>query len=190
MVHALIGVAVFLAVAGLYRLENAGRGGQILHNWEYGFRDNTLTVGGRLNPFDNRLVFLGIDNASRSLSTLDLQNPDLSPDSPEYHALSLMTAPWPWSREVHALLCERLLTAGARAVVFDVVFERPGLGDEAFQGVLRRFPDRIVLGSNLVLETIGPGRQSLDLESSRIHRGSRSCSRSSFDRLRQFLARI
>jgi adenylate cyclase len=163
LVHALIAVFVFLAVAGLYRLENAGRGARILNNWEYGFRDNTLTVGGRLNPPDNRLVFLGIDNASRSLSSLDLQNPDLSPDSPDYRALSLMTAPWPWSREVHALLCERLLNAGARAVVFDVVFERPGPGDEAFQGVLRRFPDRIVVGSNLVLETIGPGQQAWTL---------------------------
>ncbi len=165
MVHALIGVVVFLAAAGLYRLENAGRGARILTNWEYGFRDNTLTKGGRLNPPDNRLVFLGIDNASRSLSSLDLQNlfSDISPDSSEYHALTLMTAPWPWSREVHALLCERLLTAGARAVVFDVVFERPGPGDEAFQGVLRRFPDRIVLGSNLVLETVGPGQQAWTL---------------------------
>jgi adenylate cyclase len=163
LAHALIGVVVFLGVAGLYWLENAGRGEWVLNNWEYGFRDNTLTVGGRLNPPDSRLVFLGIDNASRSLSSLDLQNlfPDISPDSPDYHALTLMTAPWPWSREVYALLCERLLTAGARAVVFDVVFSQPGNGDDAFQDALRRFPDRIVLGSDLVLETIGPGQQAL-----------------------------
>ena len=160
MVHALIGVVVFLAVAGLYRLENADRGARILKNWEYGFRDNMLTVGGRHNPPDSRLVFLGIDNASRSLSSLDLQNPDISPDSPEYRALTVMIEPWPWSREVYALLCERLLTAGARAVVFDMDFPRPRPGDEVFQDVLRRFPDKIVLGSNLVLETIGPGQQA------------------------------
>ena len=160
LVHALIGVVVFLAVAGLYRLENAGHGQRVLTNWEYGFRDNTLTVLGRYNPPDSRLVFLGIDNASRSLSSLDLQNPDISPDSPEYRALTLMIEPWPWSREVYALLCERLLNAGARAVIFDIEFPKPRPGDEAFRDVLQRFPDRIVLGSNLVLETIGPGQQA------------------------------
>ncbi len=61
LVHALIAVAVFLAVAGLYRLETAGHGAHILSSWEYGFRDNILTVGGRHTPADARLVFLGID---------------------------------------------------------------------------------------------------------------------------------
>jgi adenylate cyclase len=164
LVHGLIGVVVFLAVAGLYRLENAGRVTRILNNWEYGFRDNILTVEGRHIPHDSRLVFLGMENASRTLSSIDLQtfSRDLSPDSPEYHALDLMTARFPWSREVYAHLCERLLTAGARAVVFDITFPQPAQGDDAFREVLRRFPDRIVLGSDLVLETIGPaGQQAL-----------------------------
>ena len=111
-IHALIGLIVFLVVAGLYRLENSGHGTRILNTWEYGFRDSILTVAGRHNPPDNRLVFLGIDNASRSLTSLDLQNPDISPGSAEHRALSLMTEPWPWSREVYALLCERLLNGG------------------------------------------------------------------------------
>ena len=159
-VHAAIALAVFLVVAGLYRLETAHRGTRILLDLENGFRDSILTVGGRHNPVDPRLVFLGIDNASRSLTSLDLQNRDLAPDSAEYRALSLMLEPWPWSREVYALLCERLLTAGARAVVFDISFPTPNRGDDALQDVIRRFPDRIVLGSNLVLETIGPGQQA------------------------------
>ena len=164
LVHALIGVVVFLAVAGLYRLENADRVPRILNDWEYWFRDNMLTVEGRHNPHDSRLVFLGMDNASRTLSSIDLEtfSHDLSRDSPEYRALDLMTARFPWSREVYARLCERLLTAGARAVVFDITFPQPAQGDDAFRDVLRRFPDRIVLGSDLVLETIGPaGQQAL-----------------------------
>jgi adenylate cyclase len=161
LVHALIAALVFLAVAGLYRLENAGRVTRILNSWEYGFRDHILTVAGRYTQHDSRLVFLGIDNPSRTLSSLDLRIfSDVSPDSPEYHALTLMIQPWPWSREVYALLCERLLTAGARAVVFDIAFPQPGPGDEALQGALRRFPGKIVLASNLVLETIGPGQQA------------------------------
>lgn len=161
LVHALIGAVVFLAVAGLYRLENAGRGGRTLTRWEYGFRD-TLTVSGRFNPPDSRLVFFAIDSTSLSLSGLDLKTlfAGVPPDSPEYHALNLMALGWPWSREVYGLLSERLLTAGARAVVFDVLLPKSGVGDEAFQDVLRRFPGRIVLGSNFVRETIGPGQEA------------------------------
>ena len=164
LVHALIGVVVFLAGAGLYRLENAGHGGWTLTSWEYGFRDN-LTVSGRFNPPDKRLTFLAIDSTSISLSELDLKTlfAGVPPDSPEYRALNLMAMGWPWSREVYGLLSERLLTAGARAVIFDVLLPKSGVGDEAFQGVLRRFPSRIVLGSNFVLETIGPGHEAWTL---------------------------
>jgi len=161
LVHALIGVIVFLAVAGVYRLENAGRTAPLLNDLEFGFRD-TLTATGRHNPPDNRLVFLALDNASRSLSDLDLKtfSRDLSPDSPEYRALTLMTVPFPWSREVYALLCDRLLAAGARAVIFDIVFDSARPGDDAFQDVIRRFPDRIVLGMDFKSETIGPGQDA------------------------------
>lgn len=160
-VHALIGVAVFGAIAGLYCLETRGLEVKILNNGEYWFRDNILTVNGRHIPPDRRLVFLGLDNASRNLSSIDLQTfvRDLPPDALEYRALELMTARFPWSREVYALLCERLLTAGARAVVFDMAFPQPGPGDAAFQEVIRRFPDQIVLGSDFAVETIGPGGQ-------------------------------
>jgi adenylate cyclase len=159
LAHALIAVVAFLAVAGLYRWENAGRSVRILNNAEYWFRDNILTVEGRHSLHDSRLIFLGLDNASRSLSSIDLKTffPDGSPGTSEYHALDLMTARYPWSRAVYALLCERLLMAGARAVVFDMTFPQPAQGDDAFQDVLRRFPDDIILGSDLVLETIGPG---------------------------------
>ena len=146
LVHALIALGVFIIVAGLYWLDNTGRGPRILKRWEYGFRD-MLTRGGRLNPPDSRLVFLARDTDSM-LPSDDLEF--FSEVPPEDHrALTLMTEPWPWSREVYALLCERLLTAGARAVVFDMAFLQPDKGDDAFQRVLRKFPDRIVLASDL-----------------------------------------
>lgn len=162
LAHALIATTAFLAVAVLSWVENTGRGARILENWEDGFRD-TLTRVGRLNPRDDRLVFLGIDNASKNLTDDDLKLfskvSKISPESPEYHALTLMRTR-DWSREVYALLCDRLLTAGARAVVLNVVFEPPHAGDEALQEVLQRFPDKIVLGSNFKLETVGPGRET------------------------------
>ena len=146
LIHALIALGIFLPVAGLYRLENAGYGAAVLKRWEYGFRDAFLSRRGRLNSRDDRLVFLGRDNDSM-LETDELQfYADLPPE--DFRALSLMTAR-NWSREVYALLCERLLTGGARAVVLDIVFRQPDEGDNAFQSVLRKFPDRIVLASDL-----------------------------------------
>ncbi|MEN3370975.1 MAG: adenylate cyclase [Verrucomicrobiota bacterium] len=82
------------------------------------------------------------------LESDDLQlYPDIPPE--DFHALSLMTART-WSREVYALLCKRLLTGGARAVVLDIVFLQPDSGDDAFREVLRQFPDRIVVVADLV----------------------------------------
>jgi adenylate cyclase len=164
LVHALIALGIFLAVAGIYELEQAGHGGRILTNWEFGFRD-TITATGRLNPPDNRLIFLGIDSSSISLSDLDLKTlfADIPPESVEYHALTLMAAGFPWSREVYGLLSERLLKAGARAVVFDLLLPKPGVGDEIFKATLSRFPERIVVGSNFAPETIGPGQQAWTL---------------------------
>ena len=135
------------------------------NNWEYWFRD-TLTVAGRFNRPDDKLVFLGIDSTSVSLSPdLDLKTlySGVAQDTAEYRALSLMASGWPWSREIYGLLSERLINAGARAVLFDVLLPKPGVGDEAFQAVLRRFPDRIVVGANFVAENIGPGQQAWSL---------------------------
>ncbi|MEY2564007.1 MAG: adenylate cyclase [Verrucomicrobiota bacterium] len=162
--HALIAVGAGLVVAGVYRLEQAGRFGWTLTNWEFGFRD-TITATGRLNPPDNRLIFLGIDSASVSLSALDLENlfRDIPRESAEYRALSLMASGFPWSREVYGLLCERLFKAGARAVVFDLLLPKPGVGDDALQAVLRQYQSRVVLGSNFVPETIGPGKEAWTL---------------------------
>jgi adenylate cyclase len=145
LVHALIAVGVFLTVAGLYWLDNTGRGPRILERWEFGFRD-MLTREGRLNPPDGRLFFLA-RNTDSMLASDDLQlYKDVPPE--DYRALGLMTSRI-WSREVYALLCERLLTGGARAVVFDIAFLQPDEGDAKFQGVLGKFSDRIVLVSDL-----------------------------------------
>ncbi len=145
LVHALIALGVFLIVAGLHWLDNTGRGLRVLERWEYGFRD-MLTRAGRLNPPDSRLFFLARDTDSM-LPTDDLEfYKDVPPE--DLRALTIMTTRL-WSREVYALLCERLLTGGARAVIFDMAFLQPDAGDDAFQQVLRKFPDRIVLASDL-----------------------------------------
>jgi adenylate cyclase len=147
LVHALIAVGVFLIVAGLHWLDNTGRGLQILERWEYGFRD-MLSRDGRLNRPDNRLLFVARDSDSMVTNdALEFYKDELSPE--DLHALTLMTARWPWSYELWALLCERLLTGGARAVVLDIVFWQTDKGEDEFRRVLEKFPGRIILASDL-----------------------------------------
>jgi adenylate cyclase len=145
LVHALMALGLFLTVTSLWLLDNTGRGPRILGRWEYGLRD-ILTRAGRLNPPDSRLVFFARDSDSM-LESDDLQFYSDNPPE-DLHALSLITAR-NWSREVYALLCDRLLSGGARAVVLDIVFGQPDSGDDAFQTVLRKYPDRIILASDL-----------------------------------------
>jgi adenylate cyclase len=160
LVHALIAVGVFLAIAGLHALENIGSPPFLKHG-EYWFRDNILAVWGRPCPPDDRLVFVGIDSASRKqrAELLELYS-DVPPD--RLKALTLMTRRWPWSYEVYSLICELLLGAGkARAVVFDIFLWQDGPGDKEFHDVIRKFPDQIVLASEYNRESVGQGRTAL-----------------------------
>jgi adenylate cyclase len=56
--------------------------------------------------------------------------------------------PFPWSREVWALLLDRLFGAGARLVMFDMIFSPPNDGDSVFHAALDRYRDRVVVGAN------------------------------------------
>ena len=68
-------------------------------------------------------------------------------------AFQLMTErPFPWSREVWALLLDRLFGAGARLVIFDLMFNPPNDGDPAFHTALDRYKDKVVLGANVDMQ--------------------------------------
>lgn len=163
LVHALIAAGVFLAVAGLHALDNIGWALPFLRSGEYWLRDNMLAVRGRHCPLDDRLVFVGIDSASRSVKPYEVElglYSEAPPDS--QHALALMTARWPWSYEVYALLCERLLGEGkASAVVFDIMMWQSDPGEKRFREVLEKFPDRIVLASYCDRQQAGQGRTTM-----------------------------
>lgn len=55
-------------------------------------------------------------------------------------ALGVVPGDWPWPRDVQAELTRRLFAAGASAVVFDVVFDSPKPGDDAFALAIRDKP--------------------------------------------------
>ncbi|MGI8432859.1 MAG: CHASE2 domain-containing protein, partial [Chthoniobacterales bacterium] len=164
VVHGAICVLIFGIVAGLLRLEENDLAGQTVTSWEYRFRD-AITASGRFLTPDPRLVFLGIDSSSVNFSQFDLQTlySSVPTASAEGHALNLIAAGWPWSREVYALIAERLLAAGARGVVFDLLLPKPGVGDEIFRATLTRHPEQIVIGGNFVWDVIGPGQEAPSL---------------------------
>ncbi len=111
--------------------------------------EDFLQKEGRKTATRGDFVFLGIDQ-----STLEL--PVFSPEELQNNqAFQLMTArPFPWSREVWALLLDRLFGAGARLVMFDLVFNPPNDGDAVFHAALDRYRDRVVLAANFDLQTM------------------------------------
>ena len=64
----------------------------------------------------------------------------------------------PWPRELHAQLLQRLTAAGARAVVFDIVFSRAGPGAEADRVFADAIRDngRVTLAAEFNNTTVAP----------------------------------
>src|SRR5216110_949956 len=113
---------------------------------EQSFED-LLRREGRKTPAPDDFVFLGIDQST-------LQLPPMTPDEiANNRAFQLMTEhAFPWSREVWALLLDRLFQSGARLVIFDVIFSPPNDGDLAFRAALDRYKDKVVVGANFDME--------------------------------------
>ena len=134
---------------------------ETLAGWEDGAND-WLVRNGKKAPVSERLVSVGIDDASTSINTLDLEDfaTQMDPTGSDYRALELMSHPWPWSREVHALVLDKLVKAGANVVIFDVVFQSATAADEAFSQMLETNRDRVVVGSNFNQVVLPSGVQS------------------------------
>ncbi len=109
---------------------------------EQSFED-LLRREGRKTPAPSDFVFLGIDQSTLQLPPLTAE------EIASNRAFQLMTEkPFPWSREVWALLLDRLFSAGARVVIFDIIFNPPNEGDAAFHAAVDRYRDKVVLGAN------------------------------------------
>lgn len=86
-------------------------------------------------------LLVGLDDASLSLDTVEPE------EIAQSRALQLMSQGFPWSREVYALVGQKLLEAGAKLVIFDMVYPGPNPGDGVFADFLRNNPGKVVLGS-------------------------------------------
>lgn len=115
-----------------------------LLNTEWYLRD-LLAVTGRKAAPDPRLVYLSIDPASIQLDQLFPDEIDASP------ALRKMREGWQWPRDVYAHILDRLVEAGARMVVFDLLFPTEARGDAAFRRALDRHAGKVAIGSSYVI---------------------------------------
>src|SRR4051812_13332626 len=107
---------------------------------EQGVQD-LLRREGRKTPTRSDFVWIGINQEALEYKPVGNEATN--------RALQLMAAqPYPWSREVWALLLDRLFGAGARLVMFDILFSAPREGDEQFHAALDHYHDRVVLGAN------------------------------------------
>ncbi len=113
-------------------------------------------------PVDNRLVLIGIDNASLSphFSDEELQREPV---------LKELRQPFPWSRAVWARLLEKLSDAGAKVIVFDIIFASQTDGDGAFHQALDKYKDRVVISYSINVANPGLGRAGeLDMPNSSV----------------------
>ncbi|HEY4282045.1 MAG TPA: adenylate/guanylate cyclase domain-containing protein [Chthoniobacterales bacterium] len=119
------------------------------------YRDFIHRIG-RTTPANPNLVFLAIDAASANIEEDDIDQLFGIADrnTKEGQALTLMSHGFPWSRQVYGLVLERLVHAGAKVVIFDLMFPTPSKDDPAFREALDRYADQVVIASNFVDGTL------------------------------------
>jgi adenylate cyclase len=93
-------------------------------------------------PLPENFALVTIDE--RSLGLTEVSAEEINESRP----LQLMKAGFPWSREVYAALAEKLIAAGARLVLFDLLFPSSREGDDAFANVLRAHPGKSILAAS------------------------------------------
>jgi adenylate cyclase len=135
IVFAICGVCT-LAALGLWK-----RGFLPFEQMEF-FAQDWQTRLGTKTPMDDRLVLIGIDKPTYSS---DFSDEELKREP----VLRDLQNNFPWSRAVWARLIEKLSDAGAKVIVFDLVFASQGDGDDALRQALEKYQDRVVIGYNI-----------------------------------------
>lgn len=119
------------------------RGFLPLQEMEFSARDWQTRLG-RKTSMDKRLVLIGIDKPVYSSTDFSEEQMQKEP------VLRDLQKNFPWSREVWARLIEKLGDAGAKVIVFDLVFAAEGDdGDQKLKQALEKYKDHVVIGYNL-----------------------------------------
>ncbi|MEM0895829.1 MAG: CHASE2 domain-containing protein [Verrucomicrobiota bacterium] len=105
---------------------------------------------GRKTEVRNDMVLIGIDQDS--LNIIDLLDEEEILADP---SLDDMSFGFPFPRRVYGNLIEKLVEAGARIVVFDILFPTRGEGDDVLKSVIEKYPDKVVVGMNIHEPEVG-----------------------------------
>ena len=81
-------------------------------------------------------------------------------DAPSFQDLS---SPWPWPRDTHAKLVDALYRAGARAIVFDIIFDQPTEDDGVFAEAIQKSGRVVLAAERAVMPTSHGVLESLTL---------------------------
>ncbi len=92
------------------------------------------------------IKLIGLATSSFKLDTLAPEEIAAS------ETLQRMQQPSPWDRRVYAAVLEKLMSAGAKVVLFDFVFPGRTEGDEVFAQALAKYQDRVVIGELFDIE--------------------------------------
>jgi adenylate cyclase len=133
-------LAAVLLVIGLYFTPVVGT---VLLRLERITRDAMLRHGKLVQPRED-VVFLGIDESSLALDAVSPEEIAANP------VLGKMKGKFPWSREVHAEAVKKLVDAGARVVILDLIFSAASGdpdGDAALAFAMDDYRDRVVIAS-------------------------------------------
>lgn len=103
----------------------------------------------------NDFAFVAIDD--QSLRSDQFWPEDVAAST----SLQSMQQGWPWPRNVYADAIERILGAGAKIVVIDLIMDKPRPGDAELRKALDAHPQQIVLGSNYAAEVVNPDHPEL-----------------------------
>ncbi len=128
---------------------------QVLMRAEYNLQDRLVAAGGA-RKLDADFVLVAIDDGSLKLDQLFPEDLDASASLRKMEASG-----FPWPRSVYADAIERLLAAGAKVVLVDLILNKEGAEDAALRKTLDAHPDRIVLGMNFTLDNVTPDHPEL-----------------------------
>ena len=142
-----INAVICAVVAGLIIL-SIHFGGRLMDRMELSMGDFVSADRG-LSEVADELVLIGIDEAS--LNLLDLLEEDVINAHPHLYAMSFG---YPFPRSVYAAMAQKLIDAGARLVVFDMLFIGEKEGDAELKAVIEANPGKVVVGCDLIAEEV------------------------------------
>lgn len=120
---------------------------------EYFAQDLIITHGPKVS-LEKDFVFVAIDDPSLKLD-------QLWPEDFEASSSLRSMKVWPWTRDVYAEAIDKIIDAGAKVVILDIILDIDRGNEAELKAVLDRRRDRVVLGANASDDTVNQSHQGI-----------------------------